>query len=102
MNRKQSQKHPFRIEAVERRDRLTGEAVKWYDRAVWLQGKTLQIPASQRTLFQQDLDDIWRAIDSYEKGETGGVNTTLLQRLYDSFFTRWPSCFGEENPVELR
>ncbi len=102
MNRKQSQKHPFRIEAVERRDGLTGEAVKWYDRAVWLQGKALQIPASQRTVYQQDLDDIWRAVDSFEKGEAGGVNTSHLQRLYDSFFTRWPSCFGEENPVELR
>ena len=102
MDRKQSQKHPFRIEAVERRDRLTGESVKWYDRAIWLQGKALQIPASQRTVYQQDLDDMWRAIDSFEKGEAGSVDTTLLHRLYDSFFTRWPSRLGDENPVELR
>lgn len=102
MNRIQSQKHPFQMDAAARRDRLTGEAVKWYDRAVWLQGKVLKIPANQRTLFQQDIDQLWVALDSFEKGEAASVDTKLLQQLYDSFFTRWSAELGEESPLDLR
>jgi hypothetical protein len=90
------------MEAASRRDRLTGEAVKWYDRAVWLQGKVLQVPASQRTAYQQDLDDLWGAIGSFEKGDAAAVDTARIQRLYDSFFKRWPSELGEESPLDLR
>jgi len=102
MTRKRPEKHPFRIHAAVRRDSLTGEAVKWFDRATWLQGRVLQIAASERTAYQQDLDELWEAVDLMEKGEGVSVDTGRLQRLFGSFFVRWPSELGEESPRELR
>ena len=102
MNRKQSEKNPFKMHTTTRRDRLTGEAVKWYERATWLQGKALQIPADERTAFQQDLDELWEAVDSYEKGVDTPVDTTRLEKLFGSFFVRWPTRLGKESPPLLR
>lgn len=102
MNRKQLGKHPFKMHAAVRRDRLTGEAAKWFDRATWLQGRALQIPSSERTAYQQDLDELWEAVGLMEKGKGTSVDTSRLQILFGSFFKRWPSELGDESPHELK
>jgi len=101
MSRTTSDKNPFKIRAVVRRDRLKGEAVKWYDRARWLQAKALQIPPNERTAYQHNVDMLWKAVDLFEKGEDASVNAARLEQLFGSFFTRWSLQLGEEPPHEL-
>ena len=94
-------KNPFKMHTVSRRDRLEGEAARWYDRAAWLRGRTLNIPAGERTAFQHGLDEIWRAVEHLDQGGAGQVDAARLERVYRSLFIRWPEVLGTEPPAEL-
>ena len=93
--------NPFKMHTVTRGDRLEGEAARWYSRVVWLRGRTLNIPASERTTFQHGLDEMWRAVKQLEQGESGQVDSVRLERIYRSLFARWPEVLGTEPPAEL-
>ena len=84
---------PWKMAVPARRDTLTGEARRWNDRAEWLRGKTLDIPASERTAFQSDLDRLWKAVETLAAG--GEVDRSRLERVYRSLFERWPGPLGE-------
>ncbi len=94
--------NPYRMDVPTRRDRLSGEGVKWYDRASWLAGKTLQIPAHERTVYQKDLDEMWGAVTLFEEGRDGSVDTARIERIFTSAFERWPDHLGGEIPSEIR
>lgn len=85
-----------------RRDFLTPDAVKWYDRAVWLQGMTLDVPANERTAYQHNIDELWNAVDLFERGEEESLNIPRLQKIFMLAVERWSSYLGEEIPPELR
>jgi hypothetical protein len=88
--------HPFKMRTVSRRSGLAGEALRWYDRAEWLRGRTLDIPASERTAFQHDLDIIWRAVERGREGHLPAGDAERMERIWHSFFERWPGVFGED------
>lgn len=95
--------NPFGMHVTSRRDQLTGEAARWYDRAAWLAGKTLQIPAEERTAYQHDLDELWNAVELFERGGKEAVDTSRIERIFTSAFERWGSYLGTtEAPQELR
>jgi hypothetical protein len=94
--------NPYRMDVPTRRDQLSGEGVKWYDRASWLAGKTLQIPARERTVYQKDLDELWGAVTLFEEGRDGTVDTARIERIFTSAFERWSDYLGEEIPSEIR
>ncbi len=102
MTRELPASHPFKVTVPRRRDRFTGEGVKWYDRAVWLRGRTLDIPANERTLFQTRLDRFWEVVVRYEKSEETGLDQAALERSFADLFERWPDALGETIPPELR
>jgi hypothetical protein len=90
---------PWKMAVPARRDALTGEARRWNDRAERLRGRTLDIPASERTAFQSELDRIWRAVEVLTGG--GEVDLPRLERVYRSLFTRWPGPLGDPPPEDL-
>lgn len=92
---------PFKMRVPTRRDALSGEGLLWYDRAAWLRGKTLQIPPSQRTAFQHGLDEIWDAVERFERGEETALDGERLEQIFASFFRRWPEVVGAEPPAEI-
>jgi hypothetical protein len=75
--------------------------MKWYDRAVWLRGRILQIPSNERTLFQTRLDRLWEAVECFEKGTEDTLDQAGLERSFAAFFDRWPDALGQEIPPEL-
>ncbi len=93
--------NPFKMKVRTRRDTLEGQAAKWYDRAAWLQGKALDIPAHQRTAFQQGLDEIWAAIDRIAERDGAGIDLSRIERIFESFFGRWPEVVGTRPPAEI-
>jgi hypothetical protein len=93
--------NPFRMSVPTRRERLTGEAVTWYDRADWLRGKTLQVPANDRSAFQKSLDELWNAVADFENGKEAEPDRERLDRVFRSFFERWPDCLGKEPPAAI-
>ena len=94
--------NPYRMDVPTRRDQLSGEGVKWFDRASWLAGMTLQIPAAERTVFQKDLDELWDAVALFEAGRDGSVNTARIEQIFTSAFDRWSDQLGSEIPPEIR
>ena len=94
--------NPYRMDVPTRRDHLSGEGVKWFDRASWLAGKTLQIPAPERTVYQKDLDELWAAVALFEAGRDGSVDTNRIERIFTSAFQRWSDYLGDEIPSEIR
>jgi hypothetical protein len=82
-----------------RRDGLSGEARRWYNRADWLRGRTLDIPPPDRTAFQHALDELWTAVAALE--EKRGVDGDRLERLFRSCFVRWPGPLGSSPPEGL-
>jgi hypothetical protein len=93
-------KNPFKMRQPVRRDLLSGEATMWYDRAEWLQGRALNVPPDQRTAFQQRLDEIWECVDRMESGDESYLDRVRLDRIYHSFFKRWPEVFGPQPPAD--
>jgi len=87
---------PYRMQVPTRRDGLSGEARRWYDRADWLRGRTLDIPAPDRTAFQHALDELWTAVTALE--EDHGVDSARLERVFRSLFERWPGPLGSSPP----
>jgi len=94
--------NPYRMDVPTRRDQLSGEGVKWFDRASYLAGRTLQIPAAERTVYQKDLDELWAAVDLYEDGRDGSVDTARIDRIFTGAFKRWSEYLGEEIPSGIR
>lgn len=94
--------NPYRMDIPTRRDQLSGQGVKWFDRASWLAGRTLQIPAPERTVYQKDLDELWAAVALFEQGEDGSVDTARIERIFTSAFERWSEYLGEEIPSGIR
>ncbi len=90
------------MKTTDRRDRLTGEGAKWYDRAVWLRGRTLDVPSPERTLFQTHLDSVWNAVACYERGEEKTLDLDRLEAAFSALFERWPDVLGPEIPSDLR
>ena len=90
--------HPFKMRTVSRRSTLSGEAARWFDRAERLRGCTLNIPANERTAFQHALDSLWEAVDHYSTPGSPSPDPDRLERIYRSFFERWPETFGSEPP----
>ncbi len=82
-----------------RRDGFSGQARIWFDRADWLRGRTLDIPAPDRTAFQHALDELWTAVTVLE--EERGVDGARLERIFRSFFVRWPGPLGSSPPEGL-
>jgi len=101
MTRELPASHPFRITTADRRDRFSGEGVKWYDRAVWLRGRILQIPSNERTLYQTRLDQFWVAVECFEHGTEAELDLAGLEKRFAAFFDRWPDALGQEIPPEL-
>jgi hypothetical protein len=90
--------NPFKMHTVRRRDLLDGEAGLWYDRAAWLRGRTLNIPASERTAFQHQLDTLWQAVDQFSGPDSPPPDVDRLERIYRSFFERWPEALAGGPP----
>jgi hypothetical protein len=101
MSRPLPDNNPFRMSVPTRRDGLTGEAAIWYDRADWLRGKTLQVPAEDRSAFQQSLDELWSAVEAFENGTGAEPDRKRLDRVFRSFFDRWPDALGKEPPAGI-
>ena len=90
---------PYRMQVPSRRERLTGEARRWYDRAEWVRGRTLDIPAPDRTAFQHALDELWSGVAALEAGREADIYR--LERVFRSLFDRWPGPLGAEPPQGL-
>lgn len=84
---------PWKMAVPARRDTLSGEARLWYDRAERLRGRTLDVPAAERTAFQSELDRIWQAVETLASG--GEVDLPRLERVYRALYTRWSGPLGE-------
>jgi hypothetical protein len=90
---------PYRMQVPSGRDGLTGEARRWYDRAEWARGRTLDIPPRDRTAFQHAMDELWAGVAVLKSG--GEVDTDRLERVFRSLFARWPEPLGSAPPKEL-
>ena len=96
MNTSSSSANPYRMEVPIRRDQLTGQALFWFDRASHAQGRALNVRPSERTAFQQRLDEIWQGVDRLEGSHE--VDLDRLEKVWLDLQHRWSEELGPALP----
>ncbi len=79
------------------RDVLEGEALVWYERAVRLRGRTLNVRPHERTAYQRGLDEIWEGVRAMARGED--ADTDRLERIHRRIEERWAYALEDAPPA---
>lgn len=87
---------PWKMDVPTMRDVLEGEALEWYERALWLRGRTLNVRPHERTSFQRSLDEIWEGVRALAAGEE--ANTARLERIFQRIEQQWAYALDEAPP----